>query len=196
MPFCTKCGAPIASAAPSCNTCGAARTNTLRAPAPVISRAAATPHARGADVCQNCGRSFGSGRSCQFCKQVEGLPTGITIASPARRLGGYLLEGLLLVVTLVIGWIIWALVVFDRGQSPAKQLLGMRVVNLSTGSPAGFGRMVLREIIAKPVIGLLGSVAIVGIVANLWLVWDKDTQELWDKIVDTLVVNDPVGVIS
>lgn len=104
-----------------------------------------------------------------------------------------MLEGLLLLLTLVIGWFVWALVAFGRGQTPAKQVLGMRVVNLSTGRSAGFGRMAVREIIAKPVIGVLGSIAVVGIVADFWLLWDKDTQELWDKIVDTVVVNDPGG---
>lgn len=31
-------------------------------------------------------------------------------------------------VTLAIGWLIWALIVYSHGQSPAKQLLKMRVV--------------------------------------------------------------------
>lgn len=194
MPFCTKCGSPVAAADASCRGCGATRVaNRLNAPVAVHPVAAPTPQARGSSICQNCGRNFGSGRSCQFCKQVEGLPTGITIASPARRLGGYMLEPLLIVLTLVIGWFIWALVIFDQGQTPAKQLLGMRVVNLGTGTAAGFGRMLLREIVAKPVIGILGAIAVVGILANFWLVWDKDTQELWDKIVDTVVVNDSAG---
>ncbi len=101
-----------------------------------------------------------------------------------------------MVVTLVIGWFVWALVIFDSGQTPAKQMLGMRVVNLNTGNAAGFGRMLLREIVAKPVIGILSAIAVVGVIANFWLLWDKDTQELWDKIVDTIVVNDSSGATS
>jgi len=48
--------------------------------------------------------------------------------------------------------------------------------------------MLLREMVAKPVINILGWIT--GGIVNFWLVWDKDTQELWDKVVGTIVVND------
>ena len=41
-------------------------------------------------------------------------------ASPGRRLGGYLLEYVLAIVTLGIGWIVWFIVVAPRGQTLAK----------------------------------------------------------------------------
>jgi hypothetical protein len=43
--------------------------------------------------CGNCARDFGEGVACQSCQQVAGLPRGVVLASPARRLGGFLLEG-------------------------------------------------------------------------------------------------------
>src|SRR5919201_6739113 len=49
--------------------------------------------------CPTCRRSWGAARSCQFCRQVEGLPIGVTLASPARRFGGWFLDGLLVVLT-------------------------------------------------------------------------------------------------
>ncbi len=117
------------------------------------------------------------------------MPAGVHLSSPARRFGGYLLEGLLSVVTLGIGWLVWSFVVFGRGQTPAKQILNMRAVTLRTGRSSSWGRMFVREFIAKPLIGLL-SVLTLGI-ANFWLVWDSRNQELWDKVVGTVVVNDP-----
>ena len=144
--------------------------------------------------CPNCGRPWGAGMSCQFCNQVEGLPNGVQIASPGRRFGGYVLEGVLIVFTLSIGWFIWSLVVFGRGQTPAKQVLGMRCVKLQTSQSASWGTMFLRELIAKPIVGLLSWVTL-GI-ANFWLLWDKNTQELWDKMVGTIVVNDPHKVLA
>jgi uncharacterized RDD family membrane protein YckC len=139
--------------------------------------------------CPSCGRDWGTGLTCQFCSQVDGLPIGVHIASPGRRFGGYLLEGVLIVFTLVIGWFIWALIAFGKGQTPAKQLLGMRCVKLRDSESASWGTMFLREVIAKPVIGILNWLTF-GI-ANFWLLWDKLTQELWDKMVGTIVVNDP-----
>lgn len=142
-----------------------------------------------AGKCGSCGRERGAGIACQFCGQLEGAPASVHLASPGKRFGGYLLEGVLLVFTLGIGWLIWALIVFARGQTPAKHLLGMKVVRLRTGQRATWGTMFLREVIAKWIIGVL-SLFTLGIV-NFWLVWDKNNQELWDKVVGTVVVNDP-----
>ena len=53
--------------------------------------------------------------------------------------------------------------------------------------------MFLREFIAKAVIYVLAELTL-GIV-YFWLLWDKNNQELWDKMVGTIVVNDPQGVL-
>ena len=151
--------------------------------------AAVPPAYTPARPCPSCGREWGAGIACQFCDQVEGLPPGVHLSSPARRFGGYLLEGLLSVVTLGIGWLIWAFVIFGRGQTPAKQVLNMRVVTLRTGERSTWGRMFVREIVAKPLVAMV-SVVTLGI-ANFWLIWDSRNQELWDKVVATIVVNDP-----
>ncbi|MDX6591870.1 MAG: hypothetical protein QOJ13_1066 [Gaiellales bacterium] len=102
-----------------------------------------------------------------------------------------MLDGLLAIVTLGVGWLVWALIVWGRGQSPAKQLLGMRVVKLRTATRATWGTMALRELILKPLIGV-GLGWFFGIV-YFWLLWDKNRQELWDKMVSTIVVNDGEG---
>ena len=139
--------------------------------------------------CPACGRAWGQGKVCQFCGQLEGAPAGVRLSSPGRRLGAYLLEALLAMVTLGIGYLIWTLVAFAKGQTPGKQALRMRVVSLQTGKPASWGTMFVREFIAKLVIGFL-SVLTLGII-NFWLLWDSNHQELWDKLVGTLVVDDP-----
>ena len=66
--------------------------------------------------------------------------------------------------------------------------MGMRTVNLRTGVRAGWGRMFVREILAKSLVGfLLGWL----ILPYFWLLWDRDRQQLWDKLVDTTLVDDP-----
>jgi uncharacterized RDD family membrane protein YckC len=92
----------------------------------------------------------------------------------------------------IIGYFVWLLAALSYGQSPGKQLVGLRVVKIDSGQAAGFGTMLLREVIAKPIIGVLSWLTL-GIV-YFWLLWDKDTQQLWDKVVDTLVVNDRAGL--
>lgn len=145
-----------------------------------------------AALCANCGQAWTGSQACAYCGQVRGLPNGITLSSPGRRLGGYLLDGLLVVVTLIIGWIIWTLVVWAQGQTPGKQILGMRVVRLDRRTYAGWGRMFLRDFVGKLVVGVISSLLLVTeVIALCWLLWDKDRQELWDKIAGTIVVNDP-----
>jgi uncharacterized RDD family membrane protein YckC len=158
---------------------------------------AAAPAGYGAQqpvaVCPKCGQAWTGSQSCTFCGQVWGLPKGIVLASAGRRLGGLLLDMLLIVCTLVIGWIVWALIAWTQGQSPAKQLLGMRVVRLDTRTRAGWGRMFLRDFVGKILVAVVSSlIPFVGnLLADCWLLWDKDNQELWDKLAGTVVVNDP-----
>jgi uncharacterized RDD family membrane protein YckC len=138
--------------------------------------------------CPNCRRDFGDGVACQSCRQMAGLPNGISLASPARRLGGYLMEWLLFIVTLGVGYLVWWAIALGRAQTPGKQVLGMKVLRLPTIEPAGWGVMLLREVVAKGLIGILSWLTF-GIL-NLWLLWDGKRQQLWDKVVDTVVVFD------
>ena len=80
-----------------------------------------------------------------------------------------------------------------RGGQTPKQVLGMRCVKLRTSRTASGGTLLLREFIAKLVIYVLAEVTL-GIV-YFWLLWDKNNQELWDKMVGTIVVNDPQEVL-
>jgi len=126
------------------------------------------------------------------------LPPGVEISGVGRRLGGYALDGLLSIVTLFIGWLIWSLIVWNRSQTPAKQLLKMKTVKIDTGQRADYGTMVLREFVGKWLLvnAVIGSLCFVAtIVLDFMLLWDKDRQQLWDKIASTIIVNDPNDVL-
>jgi uncharacterized RDD family membrane protein YckC len=124
------------------------------------------------------------------------LPESVRLSSAWRRLGGHLLDGLLVFVTLIVGWIIWSIIVWGRGQTPAKQLLGMRVINRETLTAAGRGRMFVREVPCKWIIGTIAGVTVIGAILYFWLLWDSERQELWDKMVETVVVNDPENTLD
>jgi len=127
------------------------------------------------------------------------LPPGVVVSSPGKRLGGYVLEVVLVIVTLILGWLIWSLIVWGNSTSPAKQLLKMKVVKKDSGLRASWGTMALRELVGKwLIVGLvIGSICgLVAIVLDFMLLWDQDRQELWDKIAGTIVVDDPGDVIT
>jgi uncharacterized RDD family membrane protein YckC len=61
-------------------------------------------------------------------------------------LAQYLLEIGLFFVTLGIGYCIWFLIILGQGQTPGKQVLKLRVYDATTGSPARWGHMFIREL--------------------------------------------------
>jgi uncharacterized RDD family membrane protein YckC len=118
------------------------------------------------------------------------LPYGVQVASPWLRLGAYVLESILVLVTFGIGWLIWASTIAGSGQTPAKRLLKMRVISTSTRQPVGFGTMLfMRGIVA----GFVASIAITFTLGVLLFMpfWDKRNQNIWDKVSSTYVVTDP-----
>ena len=116
------------------------------------------------------------------------------LSSVGKRFGAFALEILLACVTLGIGWFIWSLVLWGKGQSPAKSLLKMRVIRKNTGKAASWGEMALRELVGK---WLLGSVSgsITYLVGGI-MILGATREGLWDKIAGTIVVEDPDGHLA
>ena len=75
----------------------------------------------------------------------------------------------------------------------------MRVLKTQSHERAGWGAMFVREVIYKIVIGLLVALFTFGIgyfVVYGWLLWDKNGQQLWDKMGATIVVDDPENQLA
>src|SRR4051794_38634211 len=49
------------------------------------------------------------------------LPQGVTLSNPWERLGAYVVDYLLVLVTLGIGWLIWAATIAGDGVTPGKK---------------------------------------------------------------------------
>jgi uncharacterized RDD family membrane protein YckC len=133
-------------------------------------------------TCVSCHRPFSASLFCPYCGTFIWDREGtVVVASRLERLASWFVSGLLLVLTLGIGWIIWWFIVAPRGQNPGKAVVGLRVVK-SDGHSVGTGYMLLR--------GLVGIVFsnIPFFLDDLWILWDKDSQTLHDKVVDTVVV--------
>jgi uncharacterized RDD family membrane protein YckC len=177
--FCSHCGSQLVPGANFCGSCGQAVVLSAAAPG-----WAPTP---------------GVYRTTAIAKNrpelLQPLPESIVLSSAWRRLGGHLLDGLLVLCTLIVGWLIWSIVVWGRGQSPAKQILGMRVTRDDSLEAAGRWVMLGRGF-SKWLIALVGNFTLIGYVLFFWLLWDKERQELWDKMCGTVVVNDAQGLLD
>lgn len=126
-----------------------------------------------------------------------GVPGGgLQLSSAGKRFGAYLLEGVLVLVTLIIGWLIWSIIAWGKGQTPAKQVLKMRCVRIDENRPATFGEMAMRELVGKYLLGNV-TFGISTIIGGIQIIADDNTRQgLWDKIAGTTVVEDPNNVFG
>lgn len=122
------------------------------------------------------------------------LPEGVQLASIGRRIGAYFLSLLLFLVTLGIGWIIWGLIVWGRGQTPALQVLKMRCWRPDDQKVAGWGWMALRNVIGYLADSILGLIT--EIVSFVLFLSTPRRQALHDFIGGTVVLHDPDGLLA
>jgi uncharacterized RDD family membrane protein YckC len=69
-----------------------------------------------------------------------------------------------------------------KGQTPGKMILGVKVISEKTGEPPGVFGAIIREIIGKPISGLVLGLG------YFWAFWDAKKQAWHDKIAGTVVV--------
>jgi uncharacterized RDD family membrane protein YckC len=122
------------------------------------------------------------------------LPEGVQLAGTGRRIGAWFLSLLLAVVTLVIGYVIWGIVAWGRGQTPALQVLGMRCWRPETNRPAGFWWMAMREIVGRFVEGIVGVITL--LVSLILMLTRQDRRCLHDLIAGTVVLYDPNKLLA
>ena len=65
-------------------------------------------------------------------------------ASPSRRFTAWVLEIVLISGTAYIGWFIWSLITWGKGQTPAQNLLRLISISETTGTPAKRPQMFIR----------------------------------------------------
>ena len=89
-------------------------------------------------------------------------------------------------------YFVWWLFALRRGQTPGKQVIGIRAIR-DDGSPSDWGYTFVREFVIKFLVGgvLSGMTGgIYWVVDHLWPLFDDNSQALHDKMVGTLVVQD------
>lgn len=115
----------------------------------------------------------------------------IVKCTPGARLGAFLMDALLSVVTLGIGWLIWSLIVWQKGTTPGHQVLKQKIVDEKTGETFSWGRMALRELVFKGIVIGVGSVFTLGIlwVVDSLFVVREDRKTIHDMMSRSIVVN-------
>ncbi len=102
-------------------------------------------------------------------------------AGYGQRLGSAALELLLFGACLGVGWIVWWVVLWPRGESPARSVLHLGVVSRDSGARAGTRQTAIRELLAKLLLPLAP-------VSAAFVLLRADDQGLWDRLAGTRVV--------
>jgi uncharacterized RDD family membrane protein YckC len=114
----------------------------------------------------------------------------LSSVTPLNRLLAHLLENLLGTVTLGIGWVIWAIVIVDKSQTPAKRLMKQRVIKKCTNKPASIVDMIIMRGFVANIVAAVLIVLTLSIILFMPF-WDKNNENIWDKVSGTKVVDDP-----
>jgi uncharacterized RDD family membrane protein YckC len=121
------------------------------------------------------------------------LPEGTQLASAGRRVGAAFLSIPLSIVTLFIGYVIWGLIAWTKGTTPALQVLGMRCYRPEENRVPGFWWMALREVIGRIADGILSIIT--GLISLIFMFTRPDRKTLHDLVAGTVVLHDPNKVL-
>ena len=117
------------------------------------------------------------------------MTTDFEHAGPGIRLGSWLLDALLGLVTLYVGWLIWALFTAEEGQTPAKRLLGLRVIREDRQEPASLLWMFFVRGIFGGLVAWVASLFTLGIILFMPL-WDSKNRNIWDIASGCVVIRE------
>jgi uncharacterized RDD family membrane protein YckC len=114
----------------------------------------------------------------RLCEDLEG---DLAVCEPltSGSVGILILVGLGVFVFIV--WFWWGKLIGERGQTPGKKALSIKVVGRATGQPVGLGKGIGR--------GFMSYISAVPCYLGfLWMLWDADKQTWHDKVVDSIVI--------
>jgi uncharacterized RDD family membrane protein YckC len=112
------------------------------------------------------------------------LPQGVQPRSFGRVVAAYAVAVLLFVVTLGIGYIIWSLVAWGDGQTPAQRLFGLRCWRPESSRLASRGEMAVRQASGL----LLNGELLFGVFI---LLIEPARTSVGDYFIGTVVLHDP-----
>jgi uncharacterized RDD family membrane protein YckC len=112
------------------------------------------------------------------------LPQGVRTAGQGRVAASFFLAIGLFIATLGLGYLIWQVVAWDQGQTPAQRLLGLRCWRRDTREVAGRKHMALRQVTGL----FLNGELLIG--PLLWLN-SKELNSVGDVFAGTVVLYDP-----
>lgn len=129
-----------------------------------------------------------------YAVYVQTVPKELRVGAGARFVA-YLLNLLLMVVTLGIGWLIWAMITWSSDSAnPGQKLMGLSVVKKDTGVRLTWGELFVRNfLLAGVVLGFLSAITLtIAAWVNLFKIFGSEKQNLVDSMAGSVVVRGTV----
>jgi hypothetical protein len=118
-------------------------------------------------------------------------------ASFQHRLGALALDIVLLVFTFGIGWLVWSLILWNEGQTPAKKILKLRTYSFESGTVATWGHMSVREFLLPTTVSIVSYIPYIGwaisiayIVLEIVFYFTKGQRSFTDHWAKTAIINE------
>ena len=152
-------------------------------PQPVV------PAAFGAHTLASWGQRVGAAAINYVLRLLAFIPAIAAFAASQEVVGVILAILAAVWITFLYGPVFMMRSGAHNGQTPGKQIVGIRVVR-EDGQPFGFGQAMLREVAIKWLLmEFVGGLFIVPPLVNyLWPLWDEQNRALHDMVASTRVV--------
>ena len=188
MAYCANCGHQISDYAQSCPSCAHPRVAT-----PLPQQAVQSWPGAALGLPQHGPNSLAAPGQRLVARIVDGilLAIGFLIvivafaavgSATSDAAGGLVVIAYFLAIAGVIAYEVG--LTATRGQTVGKMAMGIRVVDIATGQPPGWGPSFVRWVIPA----VISIVPLGGLVDAAWLLWDQNRQCLHDKPAKTLVI--------
>jgi uncharacterized RDD family membrane protein YckC len=102
-----------------------------------------------------------------------------------RRALAFVLDFLMIVSLLALGWMLLVLLVRNNGQTPGRWLVGIAVIDKLTSQPVGIKRLLLRDLVLKFLLGASTLTVSHWVAAVTYFVRG---EPWWDTALNTRVV--------
>ena len=166
---CDACKAEIAVGSRWCGVCHAfARNPDVGTLAPPIKRLAAVLADLLMPVIALLAAVFSGGAGA-------GVSSAVVEQNTAFGIGNFF------AAIVIVAYGVYAVLLFARGQTPGKKLVGIQVI-AQDGEPAGFFTMLVREWVGKWISGFVFGLG------YIWILIDPERQAWHDKLMTTYVI--------
>lgn len=114
------------------------------------------------------------------------------LATPQSRLIALLIDALIFGFGFGVVWIIWFITLAEKGTTPGHHLMGQVIVDVDTGNPLGWKKMVVREVLLKGLLHWIlgGFLFMTNYIVDGAFIFSSERRTLHDLLIGSQVIQE------